>query len=62
MSEDTTDKKKSAKAEPKGVRVVIMEDGVFSSVGIHNKGDKADLPEEDVAILEERGFATRLDG
>lgn len=60
MSEDT-DKKTKGNAEAKGVRVVIMQDGVFSSIGVHDKGDKPDLPEEDVAVLEERGFATRLD-
>lgn len=59
MSEEQNEKKK-AKGEPKGVRVVIMQDGVFSSLGVHNKGDKVELPEEDVAILEDRGFATRL--
>lgn len=65
MSEDAkkTDEpteKKAAKTAPKTVRVVIMTDGVFSSLGVHNKGDKVELPEEDVAILEDRGFATRL--
>lgn len=61
MSEEQSDKKK-AKDGPKGVRVVIMQDGVFSSLGVHNKGDKVALSEQDVSILEERGFATRLDG
>jgi hypothetical protein len=45
-----------------GVKVVIMQDGVFSSIGVHNKGDKVVLSEADVVILEGKGFATRLGG
>lgn len=59
MSEET---KKQAKKASGLVKVVIMEDGVWSSSGRHNKGDKPELPEEDVAVLEGRGMATRLGG
>lgn len=43
-----------------GVKVVIMQDGVFSSIGVHNKGEKPVLSEYDVKILEEKGLATRV--
>jgi hypothetical protein len=52
--------KPAQKKKPGLVKGVIMQDGVFSSVGVHNKGDKVELPEEDVAALEANGFITRL--
>lgn len=42
------------------VRGVIMEDGVFSSLGVHKKGEKVEIPESDVVALEKNNFITRL--
>lgn len=51
---------KTAKAKASGlVKGVILHDDCFSSKGRHMKGEKVELPEEDVAALEKNGFITR---
>lgn len=65
MSEETPEKKPEAKSEGRkksGVaRLVFLQDGVFSSIGLHNKGDKAEVPEDEAKLHVEKGLATRID-
>lgn len=58
-AEQTDAKKPKAKATAL-VKGVIMHDDCFSSIGRHKKGEKVELPEEDVAALEKNGFITRI--
>jgi hypothetical protein len=42
------------------VKGVILADGVFSSQGKHSKGEKVELPLDDVVSLEANNFITRI--
>lgn len=47
--------------QPKLVKVVIMQDGIFFAEDMKaNKGEKIDVPEDVAALLESKGFATRV--
>lgn len=43
-----------------GVKVVVMIDECFSSLGMHRKGEKVDLPEDDVAAMEAKEQVVRI--
>ncbi|MCC6779912.1 MAG: hypothetical protein IT537_25315 [Hyphomicrobiales bacterium] len=59
-SEPAPETKPAKKSKAHLVKGVIMQDGVFSSLGVHNKGDKVELPEVDVVALEKNQFITRV--
>lgn len=56
---DKAEKPNDKPAEPKLVKGIIMEDGVWSSQGKHAKGDEWGGTEEDAKVLEERKFLKR---
>lgn len=62
-TEETPEPEKKPEGKKKGgiARLVFLQDGVFSSVGVHNKGDKVEVPEAEAKLHVEKGLATRID-
>lgn len=60
MSKDKTEKPSAAEQGNGLVAVVVLVDESFSSMGMHYKGDKVLLPEEDVIAMERNKLVTRV--